>query len=108
MSTTRHSPNRREDLLASPNSWLLAGFLVLALALGGAGSHYPLLGLIIELASLPVLFCFAAGFGNWTADQWSRPAVLLLSVIVLAVGIQLVPLPASLQQALPGRTSYVE
>ena len=80
-----------------------AVFLSIGFAVGGAGSQYPLLELLVELAGIAVLAWLAAtrawvGLGP-TAQLGLASAGLLL-LLPLA---QLVPLPPEVWAQLPGR-----
>lgn len=79
------------------------GLLVVALLLGGGSPLYPGLRLVVELAAVPVLAWFV--WRPWQRPQgWpSRVAVALLVATMLLLVAQLVPLPATIWQALPGR-----
>lgn len=80
-----------------------APFIFIALAVGGAGTRYPLLEMTVELASLPVLFYYAAGYGRVVADAWARVAIGIGALAVLLPVLQLVPLPPEIWTKLPGR-----
>lgn len=77
--------------------------LAIALAVGGAGSRYPILGLAVELAALPILFLFGAGWSKPIDDRSGNVALVLLGLILLLPLAQLVRLPPSLWHGLPGR-----
>ncbi|HUG46675.1 MAG TPA: O-antigen ligase family protein [Sphingomicrobium sp.] len=100
---TRSAHWRVRDLWSDKPFAVAAAFFIVAFALGGAGTHYPLLEMVVELTALVVLFYFAAVY------RWGRPdrtaalglfALLLVCLLPLA---QLVPLPPELWQGLPGR-----
>jgi O-antigen ligase len=78
-------------------------YLVLALALGGAGRFFPLLEMVLELGALGLLLRFA-----WDARRshigWDgRSAIALLLLAASLPALQLVPLPPSIWMHLPGR-----
>ena len=81
-----------------------AACLGLALLLGGAGSNYPLLELIVEAAGLILLVVLGwrseVRFGGW-------PGVIALLVLLLPV-LHLIPLPPGTWTALPGRESAAQ
>lgn len=81
-----------------------AGFIVIALAIGGAGNRYPMLEMAVELASLPLLFYYVAGFGRAIDDSTARLAVGMAALALLLPLLQLVPLPPEIWTRLPGRS----
>ena len=83
------------------------GFLAICCLLGGA-SRYELLGqLPLRLISL----C-AIGFALWSMSEAERLRARPFALAILAVGalmlLQLIPLPPTLWEALPGRSFYAE
>jgi len=92
---------RRDPLLLS------SGFLLLvALLFGGGSIRFPLAEMLVQLAALPALF-----FG--LRDPRPLPAALRLPARLglawlLLIALQLVPLPAFLWQALPGRAELAQ
>lgn len=94
-------PHRLAGWLASPRGQLQL-LIALAVALGGGGVGFALRNLVIQLAALVLLaiqreraWCFIT--------QGPRFLVALVLLTLALPLIQLVPLPASLWQALPGR-----
>lgn len=80
---------------------IVAAALLVALVFGGGGSPSPISELVVQLAMAGLALYSAAAFGK--ADEIPRIAVIL-AVLMLAVPVlQLVPLPPSAWQALPGR-----
>jgi O-antigen ligase len=79
----------------------LAVLLVTAMTLGGGGSPAPLPELLVEWAAL---LAAAAALSAGHAAVPGRAALLLAGSILLLPLVQLVPLPPSVWQALPGRT----
>ena len=80
-----------------------AGLLTLALAVGGAGENFPLLEMMLDLAALGV-----GGVLIWKGSPerlttLARCALALMAAVVILPLLQLVPLPPSVWQALPGR-----
>ena len=80
-----------------------AGLLALALAVGGAGENFPVLEMMLDLAALGV-----GGLLIWKGSPLrlttlARCALALMAAVLLLPLLQLVPLPPSLWQALPGR-----
>lgn len=88
---------------------LAAGLLVLALLVGGAGVNFPILNMILGLGALGVAVAFL-----WRREPGlrlplpSRLALLLMALMLALPTLQLVPLPPSLWQALPGREVPVQ
>lgn len=75
--------------------------LAIAFVLGGASRlHEPQLALV-TIAALPLLVC--GGTGLLRTEGVSRYALLFLATLVALPLIQLVPLPAAIWTALPGR-----
>jgi O-antigen ligase len=86
--------------------WELAavGFLAIALALGGGGSPAPLPELILELLAAVtalVWLLLPPGDADWT--RVPKQAWLIAMLVASVPLLQLVPLPAFLWHALPGR-----
>lgn len=68
-------------------------FIVLALMLGGAGQHYPVLNMVIELAAVFILLVAAVRLApaRMGALHWS--AIALLAAAFGMILLQLVPMP---------------
>jgi O-antigen ligase len=85
-----------------------SAFLVAMLVFGGATKDAQLLH-----AGLQVLACAALAWWAWTAD-WralptaARPLLILAGVFLLVSTAQLIPIPASIWPALPGRSVIAE
>ena len=95
----------RQELPVSRKGAVFCAFLGAAMVLGGGGSPSPRPEVLLQLG-------FAAAFALWfvwaiPAKDAARPvprAIIVLAVLFLALPIvQLIPLPAALWQALPGR-----
>lgn len=97
-SLSRFKPDLSLALLA-----ILLGTLWLA----GGASRADALGQLIVRATAWGLLIVAALFGRRPVPVGTAPALLLLAVLLLAL-IQLIPLPPSLWQVLPGRSPFVE
>ena len=82
---------------------LVAGLLALSLAIGGAGINFPLLQLFLQGAALLLLGYFVATRRSWRFDTLSVIALVILALAALLPLLQLVPLPTSIWQRLPGR-----
>lgn len=80
---------------------LLPAFLVLALALGGGGSPWPLPEMLLEWAALATLA--AAVWLHPAAAPWPRLALGFAAALIALPAVQLVPLPPGWWRALPGR-----
>ncbi|MGZ2410834.1 O-antigen ligase [Sphingomonas sp. F9_3S_D5_B_2] len=85
------------------NFAVIAALLVLALAVGGAGASFPILEMILDLAALAVAGAFAWYPQGQRLPALSRCAVALVAAAFILPLLQLVPLPPSLWQSLPGR-----
>lgn len=84
-------------------SWLVTLALSLALVLGGGGSPSPLSELMLQLV-LAAIVAVWIWFLPAPLGQSAPRGALLIAALILAVPlIQLIPLPPSLWQALPGR-----
>lgn len=82
--------------------WSLIGLLLVALIFGGGGAGRGLANLVVQLTAL-ALIAFTPGL---LTGFWNRAPKLLPILLVLSVGlplVQLIPLPPSLWQGLPGR-----
>jgi O-antigen ligase len=108
MINRRLYPTTGADNSTSAALLLMASFLTVSLTFGGAGSHYPLLELFVELTSLAVLFSFSVGIISAPGTYWSRLVVFSSALVVLPALMQLVPLPSSIERELPGRETYRE
>lgn len=92
-----------------PGNLAAAGFLVIALVLGGGGSPAPLPELILEL--LAVLFALIWLFAPIRGLDWQRIpwSAWMIAALVTAVPLlQLIPLPPIVWQNLPGRVVEVQ
>ncbi|WP_324808316.1 O-antigen ligase family protein [Sphingomonas sp. LY29] len=87
---------------------LTAFFFGLALAIGGAGTRYPLLEMAVEAAAIVVIFYFLAVRHGRVMSREATLLVAVVGLIVLAPLLQLVPLPPSIWHELPGRERSVE
>lgn len=95
------SPQSPERWLTSPLGQLQL-LIALAIAVGGGGSAYGLRNLFVELAALLILALQRERV--WVFARQAPRSLLLLVTLTIAVPLcQLVPLPASLWQSLPGR-----
>jgi O-antigen ligase len=91
----------------SARARLIAGFVVLAIVLGGGGSPNPLSELILD-----ILFAVTAVAWVWLGASGTRGGDALrdrLALVVVAIPlviplVQLIPLPPSIWTGLPGRS----
>jgi O-antigen ligase len=95
-------------VIATRDFWIVALLLCAALAFGGAGSYYPRLELLLELAALGTLAYFALTRRNWPADKLTLFAFALGAGALIFPLAQLIPLPPGLWQKLPGRQFVVD
>jgi O-antigen ligase len=82
-----------------------AAFFALALLAGGLGPHAAFVEGLIEAAAFVLLVALALSRRTWSAPPTKGVVgAATIILLMLAVGIvQLIPLPASTWQALPGR-----
>ncbi len=81
---------------------LLAGFLLVAFALGGGGVGEPLFNLAVQLTALAVM----AFRREACAQFWRESPLALRALVVLLLAVpllQIIPLPESVWSALPAR-----
>lgn len=78
-------------------------FLLASLLIGGAGSGYPLLALALQLMAIAVI-CLQGMHAARTAQPWQMALALgLWALVLVALAVQLVPLPWSVWTTTPGR-----
>ncbi len=87
---------------------LSLALLVIAVLLGGGGANPPLFEALIELASVPLLGAVVLNFDASRTRGLALAGVVLLAGFAAIPLVQLMPLPASLWTALPGRGFAVE
>lgn len=80
-----------------------AALLVVALAVGGAGQNFPLLEMLLDLCALAAAAVLAWYGAPERLAPISRWALVLMACVLALPALQLVPLPPSIWQALPGR-----
>lgn len=89
---------------AQPSALLAAGYVALAIALGGGGSPAPLPEAILEIvAALIALALIAAPPVPRYLEQVPRSAWVIAALVAIVPLLQLVPLPPAVWQALPAR-----
>src|SRR5687767_5262461 len=88
--------------------YVTAAFFSLVLALGGAGTQYPLIEMGLEIASILVILYFASRLHGRSASPDAIFVLSMIGVIILIPVLQLVPLPPAIWQNLPGRQRAVE
>jgi O-antigen ligase len=88
--------------------FVAAALLAVALAVGGAGQNFPLLEMLLDLLALAAAVLFLWYPQSEALPTLSRCAVLLVGAVLLLPLCQLIPLPPSLWQALPGRDVVVQ
>lgn len=79
------------------------GLLTIALLLGGGSALFPLYRTLVEFVAVLVLAWFCLRSWSMPATLAGRVAVLLAAAMIVLPLLQLVPLPTSWWQALPGR-----
>lgn len=87
--------------------WLLAGFLTLTFAMGGASRADVQSLLILRPASILVLGVGVLGL-TFENVRDHRFVYVLMGALLLVVGLQLIPLPPVIWQSLPGRELIVQ
>ena len=103
MRSLKHRlPGTRRGLLVS-------AFVVVALVLGGGGTPSAISEILVQLA-----FAVAVILWIWWADESAevrripRMLLALAGIVIVLPVLQLIPLPPSLWQALPGRDLMVD
>ena len=87
--------------------WAAAAILVIAIAFGGGGSKYGFANLIVQLTALAALAFNRHAF----FDFWSTAPLALRGLVGLSILLPLlyvIPVPASIWNALPGRELMVQ
>lgn len=82
---------------------IVAAFLALALAVGGAGLAFPLLEMMLELTAIGLAAYLIVSRRSWRFNKLTRAALVLLALILLLPLVQLLPLPPAVWHGLPGR-----
>lgn len=95
--------NSDRDATGSAAFKLAAVFLSIGFAVGGAGSQYPLLELLVELASIAVLAWLAANRAWVALRPIARLGLASAGLLLLLPLMQLIPLPPETWAQLPGR-----
>ncbi len=86
---------------------LSAIFLGLVLLGGGAGSSYPLVQLALELLGIAIILRVIFARSLPLGDPAFRAGLAIFAGAAALLFLQLIPLPAALWHALPGRESAV-
>lgn len=111
----RTSSHKVGDTVASPGSRPLPGtalcmvLLALSMVLGGGGTVNPQTEMILEVCTGLIIIPLVA------STKWQRglgsiqaPALLLGGLVLLIPVLQLIPLPPSVWQSLPGRSVEIQ
>lgn len=106
-TVSNDSGARRLFALHRDLGWPLVALLVIAIVLGGGGIRHGLTNLVVQLVALAVILFQPGAIRRFFAEAplWLKivvPATLLLPVL------QLLPLPAGIWRALPGREMAAE
>lgn len=96
----------KHKFLVSPLMQLQA-LVLLAVMLGGGGVAYGLHNLAVQLAALATLAANAGRVGQFVSHGPRLLVALVIATLALPL-VQLVPLPPSLWQELPGRAAVIE
>lgn len=92
---------------AKSHFWAVVTIVVFAVAFGGGGSKYGMANLLVQLAALIALAFHREAFSHfWKSAPLAIRALIVLSILLPAVTI--IPLPASVWSALPGRELMVQ
>ena len=85
-------------------------FFICAIILGGGGSRFPMSEMIIYLSALPALYfaIFASRQDGVSASNAERSITILIIALLGLILLQVIPLPAFLWQAMPGRENLAE
>lgn len=83
-------------------AWLTSAYLVLVLVLGGGGSPAPLPELACQILAALTLVAWV-WLGGAAALAGQRAVLWVAGLVVAVPAIQLIPMPPSAWQALPGR-----
>lgn len=89
-------------------TFLSAALLGVSLILGGGGANFPATMLVVQCTALVVLVYMLAEYRRDRAGLFDWLALGLMLLVLLLPLLQLVPLPATMWQALPGRGFLVE
>lgn len=84
-----------------------SALLVAALLFGGGGSGAGLANLLVQVAAIAVIACNRKACLEFFENA-PRPAVLLVAASLLLPVLQVIPLPPSVWQSLPGRNLVTE
>lgn len=90
-----------------PFGWAALFQLVVAVVFGGGGSHAAFGNLLVGLGAL-LAVCWFAFRGDPLSRRYGGVFAILVAATIALPLLQLVPLPAVLWQALPGRDLAVE
>lgn len=101
--------HHRSRLLVRPSlPFLLLGLLLSVLWIAGGASRADAAGQIVVRAASAILLVVAILFGDRPDMGGAKPVLLILAAAILLGLLQLVPLPPTLWQALPGRAMLAE
>ena len=82
--------------------WSLIAILVVAFALGGGGSKYGLSNFVVQATALIALALHGAAFSNFWRSAPTALKLLIAATCLLPI-LYIIPLPATVWTALPGR-----
>jgi O-antigen ligase len=86
---------------------IFSGFICLLAVTGGSSRADEPIQIVVRLLALAGL-AFAVFFRPIPFDRALRPAAIALAAAGIAIAIQLIPLPPSVWEHLPGRELYVQ
>ena len=102
--TNKNIRNMEDSLLFYATGFLL----VMATIFSGGGRGYPLGEMVVELSAIPVLALIFWNRLPVVNKQVYRVPLMLFAALSLLLFLQIIPLPPSIWQALPGRENLSE
>lgn len=105
----RSAVSRRPTILNRYSLYLVLLFVFLCVVwIGGGASRADALGQVVVRSAALMLMIVAAIFADRPAMGAARPVVIILTLALLLVFLQLLPLPPGLWEALPGRQPFMQ
>src|SRR4051794_23109117 len=87
---------------------IIPGYLALCLVLGGASAAGYWANMALQLLAIPIIVWACAAKRANALSTPAKQLIGLLSLMLLVMALQLVPLPPSIWALLPGRQPVVE
>ena len=100
-------PDRRQPLprIRPSLAWILLAVLLATLWVAGGASRADAAGQVIVRGISAAILVIAVLFGRRARFQPAKPVMFLLAAAIALAVLQLVPLPPTIWQALPGRAA---